>query len=164
MQQKRGYNPRGMRPALIAVLAIWLTGCQYSEDRHLKRNVKAEELAGHWQATESAIESLREIGITERLSVASHQLHLSTDGTCRLRTFVNVPIPEPPDYQEYDSGCKWRILGDAPLQNLQFDLAPVPARAPYYYFGEESGKLLLWQYVADPDAWLYIEFEKVAAR
>ena len=64
------------------------------------------------------------------------------------------------DYRVYDSGCRWR-LGQVGHQALQFDLTPVPpAGTPYYYFDEQDGRLLLWQYATDPDAWRYMEFEK----
>jgi hypothetical protein len=29
-----------------------------------------------------------------------------------------------------------------------------------YYFDEENGHLILWQYAVDPDAWKYMEFVK----
>jgi hypothetical protein len=28
-----------------------------------------------------------------------------------------------------------------------------PGGSPHYFFGEENGRLLLWQYATDPDAW-----------
>ena len=66
------------------------------------------------------------------------------------------------DYHAYKSGCRWKV-GDVGHQALEFELTPMPAVTPYYYFAEEEGKLLLWQYATDPDAWRYMEFERVAA-
>jgi len=43
--------------------------CQFSENRYLTRMVKPEELIGSWQATEFAIESLRDLGVRDHLSV-----------------------------------------------------------------------------------------------
>jgi hypothetical protein len=42
----------------------------------------------------------------------------------------------------------------AACQALQFELTPMPpGGSPHYFFGEENGRLLQWQYATDPDAW-----------
>ena len=147
------------RRALLVFLAI-ATGCQFSENRYLARAVKAEELVGSWRSTDFAIKSLRDVGVTNHLTVEDHTLLLSADGSCSIRTFMKISGSDTADYRTYDSGCRWR-LGDAGHQALQFDLTPVPpGGSPYYYFDEKDGRLLLWQYATDPDAWRYMEFEK----
>ena len=147
------------RGALLVFLAI-ATGCQFSENRYLARAVKAEELVGSWRGTDFAIKSLRDVGVTNHLTVEDHTLLLSADGSCSIRTFMKISGSDTADYRTYDSGCRWR-LGDAGHQALQFDLTPVPpGGSPYYYFDEKDGRLLLWQYATDPDAWRYMEFEK----
>jgi hypothetical protein len=71
-----------------------------------------------------------------------------------------LPVFAPPEYRLYETGCRWRLV-DLGHQALQFELTPVPPTgAPYYFFDEEDGRLLLWQYADDPDAWRYMEFEK----
>ena len=60
----------------------------------------------------------------------------------------------------------WRAteFGNVGHQALQFDVTPAPSVGPpHFYFAEEGGRLLLWQYVTDPDAWRYMEFEKTGA-
>jgi hypothetical protein len=124
--------------------------------------VKAEELVGSWRATEFAIKNLRDVGVRNHLAVHEHTLVLWPDGSCSIRTILNMPVSEAADYRTYDTGCRWR-LGHVGHQTLQFDLTPVPAGgSPYYLFDEEDGRLLLWQYATDPDAWRYMEFEKSA--
>jgi hypothetical protein len=155
-------NGRGAparRTGFLVFLAI-ATGCQFSENRYLARTVRSEELVGSWRATEFAIKSLRDVGVQNHLAVHEHTLVLRADGSCSIRTIMNMPVFDAADYRTYDTGCRWR-LGQVGHQALQFDLTPVPpAGTPYYYFDEEDGRLLLWQYATDPDAWRYMEFEK----
>lgn len=152
-----------MRNASFVLFVAALAGCQFSQNRYLGRAVSPDELMGSWRATDFAITSLSAVGVRNHLSVEEHTLVLSADGSCRIRTIMNMPVLEPPDYRTYDTGCRWR-LGDVGHQALQLDLKPAPpAGSPYYYFAEEAGQLLLWQYAADPDAWRYMEFEKIVA-
>jgi hypothetical protein len=47
---------------------------------------------------------------------------------------------------------------------LVFKLSPPSgARAPYFFFADENGRLVIWQYATDPDGWRYLEFEKRGA-
>ena len=150
-----------MRIAASLPILVVLAGCQFAENRYLARAVRSEELVGTWQATEFAIKSLRSVGVRDHLSRREHTLVLNADGSCSIRTILNMPGLEAPDYRTYDSGCRWR-LGNIGHQTLTFDLNPEPSRgAPYYFFDEEDGRLLLWQYATDPDAWLYMEFERI---
>ena len=123
--------------------------------------MRSEELVGSWRATEFAIKSLRDVGVANHLAVHEHTLvPLRADGSCSIRTFMKISGSDRTDYRIYDSRCRWRI-GHVGHQALQFDLTPVPpAGTPYYYFDEQDGRPLLWQYATDPDAWRYLEFEK----
>ena len=144
--------------ALLPFLAI-LAGCQFSENRYLTRPVKPGELVGTWRATEFAIKRLRDVGVREHLTVQEHKLVLRPDGSCSIQTVMNMPVMEAADYRTYETGCRWR-LGEGGHQRLDFELTPAPSHTPYYFFDEEDGRLLLWQYATDPDAWRYMEFEK----
>jgi hypothetical protein len=152
-----------MRQVASILFVVILAGCQFSENRYLARAVKPDELVGSWRATEFAIKSLRDVGVREHLTVQEHTVVLRADGSCTIRTIMNMPVLDAADYRTYDAGCRWR-LGDVGHQALQFDLQPAPSSgSPYYYFAEEDGRLLLWQYATDPDAWRYMEFEKSKA-
>lgn len=151
-----------MRFLPVLGITALLVGCQFSENRYLARAVTREELVGTWQATEFAIKSLREVGVQQHLMVQEHTLVLRADGSCSVRTIMNMPVTEPEavDYRTYESGCRWR-LGDVGHQALELELAPEPSLGrPYFYFDEERGHLLLWQYATDPDARRYMEFAK----
>ena len=100
----------------------------------------------------------------EHLSRTEHELILRDDGTCSIRTIMNLPPNGATDYRAYESGCRWRTGHDDGHQVLRLELIPKPTReAPYYYFAEQEDRLLLWQYATDPDAWRYMEFEKSGA-
>ena len=144
-------------------MVVLIAGCQHSENRYARRAIKPEGLVGTWGATEFAMKSLRDNGVREHLNREEHELILRTDGTCSIRTIMNMPVFGSVDYRVYESGCQWE-LGDIGHQALKLELTPVPDYgAPYYYFAEEGGKLIIWQYATDPDAWQYMEFEKGGA-
>jgi hypothetical protein len=160
--------PKGsMRSLVVCSLLVFVSataGCQFSEKRYLSRPVTKDEVTGTWRATEFAVKSLRDIGVRDHLTRDEHTLVFKADGSCTLSTIVNMPPSQGgADYRTYDTGCRWQ-LARADQQVLQLQLNPAPPRgAPYYYFGEESGHLILWQYASDPDAWRYMEFERASA-
>jgi hypothetical protein len=146
-----------MRSALVAVLAF--AACQHSEDRYLKREVSPSELIGNWVATPLAIQSLREVGARDHLAIEDHKMVLRPDGTCSLRSTLGLSGVAL-SYRTYDQGCTWK-LGRIGEQSLNFTLVPEPDTGnPYFYFGEDGGKLVIWRHIDDPDAWRYLEFEK----
>jgi len=147
------------RLTLFLVMSLF-AACQFSENRYLTRLVKPEELIGSWQATEFAIKSLRDVGVRDHLSVQDHTLVLKADGSCSIRAILNMPVEGRIDYRIYRTDCRWR-LRNIGHQTLELNLTPTPTSgSPYFYFAEEGGRLLLWQYATDPDAWRYMEYEK----
>ena len=115
-----------------------------------------------WIATDFGIQSLQDVGVREHLTKRDHVLVLRPDGSCSFKSFLRpdrVFEGGDPEYRIYDAGCTWS-LGKVDHQSLNLSLPSSSAVNTYYYLDDESGKLLLWQYVADPDQWKYIEFEK----
>src|SRR5437867_1887240 len=155
--------PSRFTPVLL--LFVLLSACQFSEDRYARRTIRPDELYGTWRATEYAIKSLRDVGHNDHLSRDDHEIVLRPDGTCSVKTVFNVSLtlgPDP-DYRVYEAGCKWH-LGDVGHEALQFELTPPPRSGnTYFYFAEEDGRLIIWQYATDPDAWRYLEFERTGA-
>ena len=154
----------GMRARISAaiVLVAVVAACQFSENRYAKRVIRSEELPGTWRATDFAIKSLRDVGHTEHLNKADHEIILRGDGTCSIKTVFNVPLAfgTDPEYRVYEAGCRWH-LRDVGHQALELELTPPPkSGATYFYFADEQGQVIIWQYASDPDAWRYLEFEK----
>jgi hypothetical protein len=150
-------GPSGMvRPI---ALALALVACQHSEDRHVRREVEAKELLGRWTITPFGLRSLADVGVQSHLATSDHWLVIRADQTCRIQTMFGLPGPRA-IYRSYESGCRWR-LGNDGHQSLQLDLSPAPPTgSPYFYFADEHGRLIIWQYATDPDAWKYVEFER----
>jgi hypothetical protein len=150
------------RISAAIVLAAVLAACQFSENRYAKRAIRSDELPGTWRATDFAIKSLRDVGHTEHLDKADHEIILRADGTCSIKTVFNAPLAfsNDPEYHVYEAGCHWH-LGNVGHQALELDLTPTPKTgATYFYFADEQGQVIIWQYATDPDAWRYLEFER----
>ncbi len=144
-----------------ALLVLLLSSCQHSENRYAEREVDRTELFGSWTITEFGLKSLQDGGVRDNISRADHALELRADGSCSVKTTFGLPGS---NYRVYDSGCTWR-LGNIGHQTLELELTP-PVSAyekPYFYFAEENGQLILWQYATDPDAWRYLEFERAGS-
>lgn len=146
-----------MTKALIVVLA--LVGCEHSENRYARREIKPHELVGRWMLTPFGLKSITDVGVQTHLAREEHVLRLRADRTCAVRTVFGLP-GEQTDYREYKARCTWH-LGNVGHQALQLHVSPEPqGGSPYFYFAEEQGQLIIWQYASDPEAWRYLEFER----
>ena len=71
--------------------------------------------------------------------------------------------PAPPGsknkYDVFDARCTWN-LRNGTHQELVISVAP--NRGASFYFDDSEGTLTLWQYVTDPDAWQYVEFQRTS--
>jgi hypothetical protein len=142
-------------------IVLVFAACQFSENRHLTRQVSRDEVVGTWVATPFAIKSLGEVGVRDHLSASEQVLVLRPDGSCTVR--MTLGLPGSPSYREYDAGCTWQ-LGHVGEQALRLALTPRPGSGdPYFYLAEERGQLILWWYAADPDSLKYLELEKRTA-
>ena len=144
----------------IALAAVLLTSCQFAEDRYLTRRVSDNEAAGIWRGTEGYMQALRELGVRDHLQPREHLIVLRPDHTCVIQTHISLSSA-PPQRAAYDrvNDCHWRFSTDGKHQTLNVATA---RGGTSLYFGEEEKKLMLWNYATDPDAWLYVEFEKIA--
>ena len=157
------------RHTAVLVILVVLGACQFSEDRYIRRIVRPDELVGTWRATEYAIKSLRDLGHKDHLERGDHEMTLRSDGTCSIKTVFNVHLAwdSDPDYREYDTDCTWHLSdvgphpSDVRYQSLRFELTPPPKKGVSFYFAEEQGQLIIWKYATDPDAWRYLEFERI---
>jgi len=156
---------RACCPIAIVTLALIVTSCQWSENRFAKRPISANELIGTWVGTDYSMKSLHEVGVRDHLNRQEHVLVLRADGTCAIRTTFGVP-PRPYNpavYRSYDHDCFWRLepweTAYRHRQTLRLTL-PDPDRHAEFNLADENGRLFIWQYATDPDAWLYLELQK----
>jgi hypothetical protein len=147
-------------PVIIFILGAALA-CQRSENRYLTRSVPPNELFGTWVATPDGIAGLRFAGHTKHLSTSDHEVVLRPDGSCSYRSFRSATDTSGADEGFITSECEWslaRVRHQALMIRLRDQRADT--LGPYFYFDEENGRLVLWQYAGDPDALQYVEFVK----
>lgn len=146
---------------LLAALEV---ACQHSEGRYLRRSVARTELIGVWVGTPFAMESLRFAGVTTRLTGTDRRLLVNADGTCEADTIL-APVVQPETWVSPAMSCHWRLGSNGGHQTFEasLDTASGHEKRLSYYFDEEAGSIVLWQYVDDPDQWKYMEFRKASA-
>ncbi len=124
---------------------------------------------------------LRHLGYRDHVTMDAHRFELNDNGSCSFRSFPHYAGPEQvvevagqipvPGYISVEAGCTWRLVSDKISMLSQERQVPVvefqmsPRRAPImisarYYVGERDGRLVLWDYVGDPDEEHYIDFLK----
>lgn len=153
------------RALVLAGLAVLAGGCQRAENRHLSRAVDRQELVGDWVATESGTDALQHAGYRTHLDPKEHRLALRGDGTCEAETVVDPASPGPDGTGLWVSKylpCAWDLGKDGDHQTLELWVQMVPGKPDLlkFYFDEEEGHIVLWQYAGDPDARKYMEFRR----
>jgi hypothetical protein len=126
--------------------------------------VAAEEVVGRWQATPFAMESLRYAGHREHLDPTDHQIEIRADGTCTFQSVLQITLDgsnSDPRYTQETESCRWRLLDFTKHPEIWIGLDTTDERQTYYYFAEETGRLVMWCYAGDPDAWKYMEFSRI---
>jgi hypothetical protein len=109
------------------------------------------------------MESLRYTGYKTHLTADEHKLVLNPDGRCQAETFLEPAHPSAGGNGTWLTAsvpCRWQLGTDGRHQTLAltFSMASTEDRRLAFYFDEEAGSLILWQYASDPDAWKYMEF------
>ena len=154
-----------LRGVVIGGLIVLAGGCQRAENRHLSRAVTRQELVGDWAATELGADSLKNAGYKTHLDPNEHRLTVRADGTCEAETVLDPASPGPDGTGFWVSKylpCAWDLGKDGDHQTLELWVQMVPGKPDLmrFYFDEEEGHLVLWQYAGDPDASKYMEFRK----
>ncbi len=145
---------------LLLIIVLAIAACQRAEDRYLKRHVGVKELTGSWETTPFAMKCLRETGHSKHLNVLDHSLEIQPDGTCHIKSVLNIALLNSNEDPHYvDGDCTWSIKNDG-HEYLDIEMKSGGSYHGKYYFDQEQGKLVLWQYATDPDSWKYMEFKK----
>jgi len=148
---------------LVGILLLFLACCQYSENRYARHTVLPAQLTGTWHATDFSLKCVAKLPNEGRLTRAENEIVLKPDGSCSARGYLN-PMADPPPrfgstnkYETFGPGCTWTLRSGRHQELLISDGGK---HAVSFYFDDSEGKLILWQYVTDPDAWQYVEFER----
>jgi hypothetical protein len=155
------------RPVLALLIIAALVGrCSRSEDRYLHRDVRPEEVAGLYKLTPDSAQIISNdayVGITDP---SQRSILIRPDGTCHFSTFTYVArsavSPSAP-VAPLDAECRWTV-DRSKRQQLTLLLSVEPPKAAQFYFAEQNGTLLLWQFADDPDDWKYVEYRKERPR
>ena len=151
---------RAITVYLTIVLTLALAHCQWSQDRHLSRQVRPAELIGKWTMTQQSVGDLRAAGLKANVDPLQHTITINADGTCYFHTFPSAAAAGGHITPAVEGPCRWRLLQDAEDQSLLINIATAPASAAGYEFFENDGALVLWQVADDPDTWRYVEYAK----
>ncbi|HRT87041.1 MAG TPA: hypothetical protein P5296_10525 [Anaerohalosphaeraceae bacterium] len=163
------------------VLALFLfTGCHQLKglpDRHVKREVLNQEIVGIWQVTARSLNNLRKEGYGLYTKETDHELIFRNDGTCTVRTYTAF-VAQPSNEEEtalyvLDQIGAWKIVNanaivghsSRVVRALQIELRTekdetISMRTIRLFIAEESGRLVLWTYIGDPDYVRYQDYVK----
>lgn len=175
---------RRARALLVLASASWtlLWGCgdpAWLSGPHIGRSVSQSELVGQWTATAGSMERLKGAGYRDHLVEVDHRLDLGAEGACSFRSFSHYGGPQEavkvlgripvPSYVSVGEGCSWRMVSEkvyvlgrprsVPVVELEMHPRKAPVRmVARFYVGEEDGRLLLWDYVGEPDQERHMRF------
>ena len=131
-------------------------------ERYIERNVKTEEMVGTWSITpdsESEVNDFLQRYPSWGASAPWEAFTLNGDGTCNLKLKTDWLGDSYSDLNE-DSviSCSWDLATEKNLSDkwtpvLELDLEYSNNYGALYslYIYEENGKLIIWDFIGDPD-------------
>jgi hypothetical protein len=152
--------------AFVVVLAATFPGCRGLPSRDLDEYVGEADVVGTWRLTDASLRLLRGDGFVtsdEHL----YQITFRADGHC---LYSSVLIASDPDEYVNVEG-RWELehdtTGDSNIVvknavDLRLDLGDGGYHG-HLHFHKRDGRLILWEFHTDPDAWEFVEYEKIEA-
>ena len=154
-----------MRLFVALVLGVLSGGCggYFAPDRNISDRIEESAVLGAWRLTARSLELLKRDGLK---ADASHKylLTLNLDHTCEFASVLDS-LSEP-TYEAVP--CRWTLehntRGDsnvwkANALRLELERAGVDYTL-YLNFSREQDRLVLWNYLGDPDLWEFIEYSR----
>ena len=105
-----------------------------------------------------------------------HEIVLRADGTCFFKSYWMYVSPNHPYQQYVESTGTWKIIiRDATLLHIpikqwviEINSQPVPELTGYHitttlYFAFINRRLILWDYIGDPDRQEYVDFLRTSS-
>ena len=148
---------------LIAV-ALLAPSCQFSEDRELSREVQPADFFGRWVLTAQSKDDMAAMEISLTHPVRDYSFELRSGGDCVFSSFVAVSLSGGPVSPMPAVPCRWTLSPYKDRsQRVVINLEPTTYRSASYQVDEAkvSDRLVLWQLAGDPDAWKYVEYERL---
>jgi hypothetical protein len=166
-------KPALLRKAfVIFALVLSGSGCRQlfgSPDRHLKVQPNREEMVGRWTIDAASIERIKSeqrFYPMSKLKPEDHLITLRGDGTSSFKTYSTFQF----DSNYVVSEGRWELVMDEPVAgdegkraSVKMTLTPTPNDYVIvsFWIARENDKLILWQYVGDPDRDKYADFHQV---
>jgi hypothetical protein len=163
--------------AAVASLSIFF-GCGILSvifglpERYIERDVTPEEMVGTWNITSESETDVKEF-IGRFPSWVAYTpwktITLNSDGSCNVESDLNgLGEVHTNDSLDKIISCSWKVGKEENLSGkqspvLEWDLEysnnQGSLRSLYIY--EENGKLILWNFIGDPDEFRVQDFVKV---
>ncbi len=145
--------------AVAGAALVFAVACGHGENHYLDRQVRQSELVGTWRMTAQSVRDLQDIGYSAPLDPNDQVVTFASNGSCRFSTLPPVPVKAGRPVPKADAPCTWAIGRlDHPAVVIEVQgQRPFEAR---YYLKDERGRLMMWQYIADPDSLRLVEYLK----
>jgi hypothetical protein len=151
-----------MRPVAAAVATATCAACLWNSPPHksLARALESSEIVGTWSITQDSLGDYKAEGLSKYATQEAHRLEFREDGTCSVDTLLGGTMLGQP--AQASMPCRWRVVPqrDGPSVSLTIEVRPGTLVGEGYSVGEEEGRLILWNYITDPDSRRYAEFRK----
>ena len=104
-----GLTLRKLTTVVLVVATLSTMACQFSEDRSLRRTVRASELTGVWTMSRQTVADLESLGYRPPSSRSDHFMRLHEDGTCIFHTVAVLGLQSRSPSQPSPLSCTWRL-------------------------------------------------------
>lgn len=138
----------------LGLLLALITGCRFPPpDISLKRRVDEKEVIGTWKLTEATMTLAKRYGYVPAADFP-HTIELRTDHTVK---FAAITVSPPHKVTPTKADGTWRLEFRDENQ-LSFNLNGYGMN--FAFTETDNGRLILWQFLGDPDDWELIQYEK----
>ena len=141
-------------------------------ERYIERDVKTEEMVGTWNVTSESEADVNKFLRTSpgwSISAPWKTFTLNSDGSCSVE-IKNDWLGD--FYSDLATksmkSCSWNLAREenlshkiSPVLDLDFEYSDAYSTSFSLYIVEEDGKLILWNFIGDPDDFLPQDFVKM---
>lgn len=157
-----------MQRALIVAMGVVLVGCgsYFAPNRNISDRLDDSVVPGTWQLTKRSLQLLTREGLQFN-SAHRYAITFRPDHTCDFASVRHWF--DKPEYLAVP--CTWLLEHDTPgdsnVRKVNALRLQLPTRdgpyTQYLNFAREDGRLLMWEYLGDPDLWEFVEYYKTEA-
>ena len=167
-----------MKTVLIFATFIVVFGCGIMNlifdlpERYIERDVRVDEMLGAWSVTphsEADVNNFIKNNPNSTVSAPWKAFTLNLDGSCDMKLEPGWLGGFNSDLATKSlSSCSWSLAKEknlsgkiSPVLDLMLEYTNSYSAAFSLYIFEENGKLIVWDFIGDPDDFLPQDFAKV---